>query len=175
MGRQATDGFADLGRYAPRVDIAVGPFNISHDVARNVAEIRRVAASHRQLIGRLQRGGDLTHNENPRCLLAIEIAFSGTSKHILGDFTNASMMGLIGIVVGGPESMAKVSRIREYVRWLQRVGKAPASLFQNVVLFNADEFEHLIGITSTPTVPRTSNAEANRTAQVIVVAPRRPG
>lgn len=145
MGREAADGFANPGRYAPRVDIAVGPFNITHDVSRNVAQIKRVAATdHHQLIGRLQNGRHLNLNENPRCLLAIEIAFSGTSKHILGDFTNASMMGLIGIVVGGPECMAKVSRIWQYVQWLQMVGKAPASLFQNLVLLNADEFEQLI-------------------------------
>src|SRR5439155_25751297 len=70
----AADGFADPRRYAPRLDIAVGPFNISHDIDQNVAEINSVARDH-WLIAHIQDGKTLTRPDNPRCLLAIEIKF----------------------------------------------------------------------------------------------------
>lgn len=135
----AADGFADPRRYAPRLDIAVGPFNISHDIDQNVAEINSVARDH-WLIAHIQDGKTLTRPDNPRCLLAIEIEFSGSSKHVLGDFTNASMMGLIGVVVGTPENMERICRVRQYITWLQSVGKAPTSLFGNIVVFDAHDF-----------------------------------
>ena len=39
---------------------------------------------------------DVCQNKNPRCLLSVEVEFSGSSKLIMGDFTNAGMMGHVG-------------------------------------------------------------------------------
>ena len=87
----------------------------------------------------------LSTNANPRCSLAIEVVFSGSSKHILGDITNASMMGLYGLVVVKDEEriLEKAKRIFEYVKRIIEVGKAPANLFQNTRILSASEFLHL--------------------------------
>jgi hypothetical protein len=77
--KDATDFLAaDDNRYAPRVDIAVGPFNTRPDL------IRRFVMRFCRLGGKLRLAG-LSRNRNPRCLLAIEVIYSGNSKHIMGD------------------------------------------------------------------------------------------
>ena len=144
VARDATDSYTNPAnaRYAPQLDIAIGPFNISRDVDANVNEICR--ASGHNLINHIRSRGVSFENENPRCLLAIEIEFTGSSKHILGGITNASMMGLVGIVIGRSDNIAKIHRIQEYVRWLPQVRKAPMSLFGNVVIFEATPFLELV-------------------------------
>ena len=146
IGTDATDVFAGKKRYLPRLDLAVGPFNVSTQKDVNSRMIR--AASDHPLIVRIidiarqQSGGNFTANVNPRCLLAIEIEFSGSSKHILGDFTNASMMGFVGLVIGpsDEEYMNKIRRVSEYVRTLRVLEKTPSNLFTNVACMDVDEF-----------------------------------
>lgn len=87
---------------------------------------------------------NLWRNNNPRCSLAIEIVFSGSSKHILGDITNASMMGLYGIVVPSTRMDAKVRRIFEYIKVIKNLGKAPEDLFRNVIIIPQNDFIKLI-------------------------------
>lgn len=140
VGKGATDAFLHAGTYAPRLDIAVGPFNINRDVGQNLAAIH--AKTKHPLVGELKRQIGIL-NGNPRCLLAIEIEFSGSSKHILGDFTNASMMGLIGIVVGSSHNIEKICRVGEYAALLYSLGKAP-SLFKNVKVFQDSKFLEFI-------------------------------
>jgi hypothetical protein len=92
----------------------------------------------------VKREPEFAFNPNPRCLLAVEIEFGGSSKHILGDFTNASMMGLVGVVIAPPDNFEKASRIYRYVGFIRNVHKAPAGLFRNLVLFQTDEFLRLL-------------------------------
>src|SRR3954452_21633045 len=75
--KAATDALErDIHRYDPRVDIAIGPFNTTPGPDSELDE-RLLPKSLRHLLG------DRPPNPNPRCLLAIEVVFSGSSKHIM--------------------------------------------------------------------------------------------
>jgi len=143
ISRGATDVFApDDTQYSPRIDIAVNTIGTAPgNHAREIAAFLDRRAPPR-LMALLNR---LSTNANPRCSLAIEVVFSGSSKHILGDITNASMMGLYGLVVVKDEEriLEKAKRIFEYVKRIIEVGKAPANLFQNTRILSASEFLHL--------------------------------
>ncbi len=147
--KDAKDRWRNRQSYAPRLDIAVGPFNLtSENRHRDTTAIRgferHPVISHLIEIGREQNNGDFNYNINPRCLLAIEIEFSGSSKHILGNFTNASMMGLIGLVIGPVEKYAKISRVGDYFRTVRELEKAPPELFSNTVHMECEEFSELL-------------------------------
>jgi hypothetical protein len=142
----ATDVFADKKRYLPRLDIAVGPFNVTRERHKNARSIFD-SASHPFVktiidIAARQSAGHFCGNANPRCLLAIEIEFSGSSKLIMGDFMNASMMGLVGLVIGpsNADYMQKIHEVSQYVRTLRSLEKAPQNLFTNVACLDADRF-----------------------------------
>lgn len=134
--------------YAPRLDIAVGPFNITTENRYIDIDTMRGFNEHsliQEIILKGQRENqNWQYNNNPRCLLAIEIEYSGSSKHILGDYTNASMMGHIGVVVSFAKNYEKISRVGEYVKTLRQLEKAPADLFCNTVHYREDEFEALL-------------------------------
>lgn len=145
----ASDDWAKKMTYAPRLDIAVGPFNLTsenkeHDIQKILAK------SQHSLIKKIideasrQNPDNFILNKNPRCLLAIEIEFSGSSKHVLGDYTNASMIGLIGIVISSPKTQSKIARVGQYARKLQNLEKGPTGLFSNTVHFQDQEFINII-------------------------------
>lgn len=149
IATDATDIFSGAKRYLPRLDLAVGPFNVSTERIQNTQQI--YAAANHRLAKRIvdlaahQNGGRFIRNRNPRCLLAIEIEFSGSSKLIMGDFTNASMMGFVGLVVGPPDAgyMKKIHRVSEYVQTLRDLNKAPPDLFMNVACLDENQFRNL--------------------------------
>lgn len=145
----ARDGFRRTNTmYAPRLDIAVGPFNTTTENKHfDTTAIRNFDGN--PLIASIilkgqEENQNWQYNNNPRCLLAIEIEYSGSSKHILGDYTNASMMGHIGVVVSSAENYEKISRVGEYVKTLRQLEKASADLFCNTVHYREDEFEALL-------------------------------
>jgi hypothetical protein len=138
IAKGAIDAFSpDVRRYAPRVDIAIGPFNITrgreHDISEELLRPDRLRAV---FAGR-------TPNVNPRCLLAIEVAYSGSSKHMMGDILNASALGLFGMIVGHEHEMPKIRRILRYLEQLAELEKMPSSLFRNVIALNTAEFDAL--------------------------------
>jgi hypothetical protein len=145
----ATDTFQDAVSYAPRLDIAVVPFNLSFQDRRRDAE--RIQAFEHPLIDRLkqiisrQNHGGIYFNLNPRCLVAIEVEHRTSSKHILGGMTNASMLGFLGVVVGSSRHVAKVRRIHEYACRLKQVEKAHDDMFGNVACFEETEFLNFLG------------------------------
>ena len=100
--------------YAPRPDIAVGPFNIEE--GRHPYEIEETFKQHRTLFDQL--GIENTGlNKNPRCLIAIEIENSNKGKHMLGNIINASLLGKIGIVVTlRVEFYLEAERIHRYLK-----------------------------------------------------------
>jgi hypothetical protein len=76
-------------------------------------------------------------------LLAIELEYSTSAKHILG-ITYASLLGSIGVIIGPAEYIGKIRRICEYVRRLRMVDKAPADMFANIACFEDTEFIALL-------------------------------
>ena len=144
MRKGATDAFQDAASYAPRLDVAIGPFNLSfQNRERDAGRIR--VFEHpliEQLKGlvRRQNYGGIYYNPNPRCLVAIEVEHRTSSKHILGGKTNASMLGMLGVVVGSSSHIAKVRRIHEYACKLKEVEKAHDDMFGNVACFEESEF-----------------------------------
>lgn len=92
----AKDWLYDENIYAPRPDIAVGPFNI--EKGRNISGIEDAFYRHQDFFYRLEIS-NAHSNINPRCLIAIEIENSNKYKHMLGNIINASILGKIGIIV----------------------------------------------------------------------------
>ena len=123
-----------------RVDVAVGPFSV---VPGKNHEIEQVFC--KKAPGKLKRVTEgLGKNRNPRCSLAIEVVFSGSSKHILGDITNASMMGLYGFVVTSEDMLKMAQRVYEYIKTVKELEKAGDDLFNNVCILSAQEFLSLL-------------------------------
>lgn len=142
ISKGATDRFAhENTRYSPRVDVAV--YTVGTNVGNYQEEIERFWEQNApsKLENKFQ---GLKKNKNPRCALAIEVVYSGSSKHILGDITNASMMGLYGAVVPSQKMLSKTKRIFEYIKAIREAGKAPESLFRNVIVISENEFLNLI-------------------------------
>lgn len=145
----ATDDVYDKSSYAPRLDLAVGPFNVTKD--RKGDDLGRINEYQQHpLIRRLknevlqQNHGGFYFNRNPRCLLAIELEFSTSSKHILGGITNASMLGFIGVIIGSDRYIAKIQRIYEYACRLREVEKARDDMFANIACFHERDFLRLL-------------------------------
>lgn len=114
--------------YAPRVDIAIGPFAYENGI--------HMTSEHNNLFNRYQQlflmlchihleNLDLIHNDTPddqkramvmeklntiyhtnynaRCFLAIEVENNVSRKHLMGGVINAPVLGRIGIAVGYSE------------------------------------------------------------------------
>jgi hypothetical protein len=145
----ATDGVFDRSVYSPRLDIAVGPFNVTRDQKNN--DLAGIANYGEHPLIRLlreevssQNHGGFYFNPNPRCLLAIELEYTTSSKHILGGITNASLLGAIGLMVAPAAYIDKVRRISQYAARLRQVEKAHDDMFANIACFQEDDFLRLL-------------------------------
>lgn len=108
--------------YCPRIDIAVGPFNIRRNIEEDNRIINAKINEHKAFITKLVDKAETyvgnvdeflrNKNRNPRCFLAIEIEKSGTRKHLLGDIANASVIAAIGIVV--PLNKSKLQQASQF-------------------------------------------------------------
>lgn len=109
--------------YGPRIGIAVGPFNSYADL--DIGNDRtRVMQSHpftTRLFEAYFNVSELDEvwNEFSRCYLAVEVEFSGSPKHILGDIVNASVSGSIGLVIGTRDNIEEIKRAFSYVLRLE--------------------------------------------------------
>jgi len=144
--------------YCPRLDLAVGPFNIHRNTYEDNLRIDRTLDANRNLIERLWRASELrvstferfvrNKNGNPRCMLAIEIENSGSSKHMLGNIANVSILGAIGIVIPFNEKkLALCKRIKKYVNFATEVEKIKA-VFENVLIVDKADFLRAINVAS---------------------------
>lgn len=140
--------------YCPRLDVAVGPFNIHRDLYEDNLSINRTLSANRNLLKRLWRASELRvstferfmreKSNNPRCMLAIEIENSGSSKHMLGNIANVSILGAIGIVIPfNAKKLALCKRIKKYVTFAMEVEKI-RGVFKNVLIINKEKFLRII-------------------------------
>lgn len=118
VAKKSQDDFT-RSLYCPRIDIAVGPFNITMDVENNIEEINNAHMKFHSFIEGLKiisGTGLAAYNENPRCFMAIEIEKGRTRKHMLGDIINASSIGKIGIIVPWDDKAYNAfERIKRYL------------------------------------------------------------
>lgn len=149
VGKDSGDAFNRRIYYTPKVDIAVGSFNIDQRVELNNEKINALVNKHKKVF--LKRLYEISHlregreyisyddflsmfNKNPRCFLAIEIENTKDPKRSLGDIVNASVMGKIGIVVPlGNEKYEMFVKIKRYFHHLKDVGKLKGN-FRNVLI-----------------------------------------
>ena len=129
--------FGDI--YAPRPDIAVGPFNIEE--GRNIGEIESVFEQYQAFFSKL---GLYNINENPRCLFAIEIENSNKGKHMMGNIINASILGKVGIIVTLRNEFYKAAiNMHNYLVGAferKKMGHNPL----NIAIMNYDELMRLL-------------------------------
>ena len=139
----AQDIFGARDSYAPRLDIAIGPFNARFQNRHDAAAAIRHADSPLISVLRaaiIDQNPEFFENGNPRCLVGIEVEHRTSSKHILGGIVNVSMLGRLGVVIGSPGNVAKIRRIHAYLLKLKEVEKAPLDMFGNVGVFELPEF-----------------------------------
>ena len=139
--------------YAPRHDIAIGPFNsyadldIGIDRTRNMRkhpftkELINKELKHREVL-------DKVWNKYSRCFLAIEIEFSGSSKHIMGSIINAVVSGSIGIIIARENKLEKVNRIYKYILRLDNIGNLKINVLRNLIVFEENQFLELLNLFS---------------------------
>jgi len=132
-------------RYCPRLDVAVGPFNIDREVDHNIQRINSAYNKHKGFLGDLESkaaycGKGFGTNANPRCFMAIEIENKNTRKHRLGSILNASALGKVGIVVGWDEKVTEsLVKIQDYMDFLWKHHKM-AGHFQNAMIIERSVF-----------------------------------
>lgn len=153
-----------LNQYSPRVDIAIGPFNINP--GPNLTE------KYNQLVNSLSineflnkaytfhtQNCDPLHyheiilpdfdiminiNQNARCLIAIEIENTNSKKHMMGSIVNAASLGRVGIGIAYcPSALRTFLRILNYLSFLKRVGKNYYDT-SNFLVLSVDQFNQLI-------------------------------
>jgi hypothetical protein len=135
--------------YGPRVDIAVGPFNEYSRLDRGDDTTKRMW-SHpfvKELTkGKREAGLRRKHlwNSFSRCFMAIEIEFSGTSKHVLGSMINASVNGSIGIVVADRPNCDKAHRIFNYFLRLESFETMTLTTLGNLFIYDQEQFLSLV-------------------------------
>lgn len=135
--------------YAPRHDIAVGPFNsymdldIGTDKTKSMQshpftkKLIKGAFQHRETL-------DKIWNSISRCYLAIEIEFSGSSKSILGSIVNASVSGSIGIVIANKDNLETADRICKYMMRLEGLERLEINALRNLIVFGENQFLELL-------------------------------
>jgi hypothetical protein len=148
------------GVYSPRLDLAVGPFAVGHDVyVHEYHELvdRYGAFLHllyERSIENMQRFGhandatpfnEVIHrNDNSRCFLAIEIENLVSRKHLMGGAINAAALGRVGIAVGWTERMVRAFvKLRAYLLYLASVGKNTFHPF-NLLIVSREQFAQVV-------------------------------
>lgn len=136
--------------YCPHLDLAVGPFNIRRNVHEDNMNISNALDASKNYMKRLWRASELkastfdqfieNKNKNPRCMLSVEIENSGSSKHMLGNIANVSVLGSIGVVIPFNDKKSPLcKRIKKYVAFATEVEKIK-DVFKNVLIINKDNF-----------------------------------
>ena len=145
----AGDSNDDFNRdlYSPRMDIAIGPFNINRDGDYDSHSYRLNEAKRAFIDEIVEIGfhsGSFSPNPNPRCFIGIEIEESGSRKHMLGDIANASILSEIGLVVVlNNTKFDQFKKIKKYIDFAIRNGKLN-SIFRNVIIIKGEDLERIL-------------------------------
>ena len=152
--KDSQDEYQGEGIYAPRIDIAIGPFNIGPDWNGGLCRINRKYRQYEFILGEIIQKGKLLSNEdvcpnqNPRCTVAIEIANHNEIKRMISDIFNASVIGKIGIFVydqfvyGQDQRFEKAShRLLNYIKFLktQRKGEMDNKILKNMIFIKSGD------------------------------------
>ena len=142
--------------YAPRVDIAVGPFATRQRYEERYAEllyetqpfIEQLIEMHNRNVAGIEDRTSFDRiihfSENARCLLCIEIEDSGSKKHCLGNLVNASALGRIGLLVARSDKVCRTFlRQRVYLQFLTSVGKNSFKT-DNALVLTAEQFDECL-------------------------------
>jgi hypothetical protein len=143
----AKDSHDDLDynvHYSPRVDIAMGPFMVNIRTDSEIIKLTRAFTKNKVLMEKIKENGkcfdNFDYGNNPRCLIAIEIESSGSTKHLIGDIINASIIGKLGLIVPtNDKNFERFDRIMKYLKFAQNVGKMNNLEFRNIVLIKSEQ------------------------------------
>ena len=151
-------------QYSPRVDIAVGPFNvlpgpnlterynqlISNDTT--IDFLTQAFELHQQNLD-VSLYNEIVHpnfnrlihkNQNARCFIAFEIENKNSKKHIMGSVVNAASLGRIGVGIAFNESTLKAfCRILNYLSFLRNVEKNTYDT-TNFIILSVEQINHLL-------------------------------
>jgi hypothetical protein len=148
--------------YCPRVDFAVGPFNIDTNIDYNNRLIEESYQKYRELLELLESKSDikdsaLEPNKNPRCFIVIEVENKNSRKHRLGSLVNASALGKIGIIVASSDRVfTSFVKIRKYLAFLNQAQKI--EIFpKNVMIITKENFMKSLSNAETFKLPTITN------------------
>lgn len=138
--------------YAPKVDLAVGPFNdylCDLDLGVDQTNVMKQHPFTKRLYDKCLRNrgnGNLEDmwNRFSRCYLSIELEFSGSLKHMMGSIINTSATGSLGLIVTTKKGIKKIDRLVNYVKRLEDMEIININYLNNLVVFEEKEFLNLL-------------------------------
>lgn len=147
--KEHTDGYDSKLLYAPVIDIGVGPFLVNRVSYSENEKMERAFSDNKRLIEQIKSEGetlgDFEYNQNPRCLIAIEVETSGSRKHLIGDIANASIFGKIGLIVPTNDANYKAfKKIIEFLKFAQENKKMHERVFNNIILIKSKKLIELL-------------------------------
>ncbi len=155
----------EKNKYGPRVDIAIGPYNIE-GIPENLTNHYNALVKQEPVKSFLQKAHNfhiqnldstiydevihpgflevVERNQNARCLIAIEIENLNSRKHIMGSIVNAAALGRIGIGIGFTNKALKsFLRIINYLSFLKNVEKNGYDT-ANFLVLSIDQMDELL-------------------------------
>lgn len=135
--------------YAPRIDIAIGPFNnrMNLDIGELPTDLMKKHLFTKMLFDKRYKDfGSFKEvwNSFSRCYLAIEVEFSGSSKHILGSIVNATTNGSLAFIVTNQKNHSKVERIYKYLWRQENNSLLDINVLKNTIIFEEKELLELL-------------------------------
>lgn len=153
-----------IHQYSPRVDIAVGPFNVApgpnltqlyNQLVANDTTVNFLIQAfnfHQQNLD-INLYNEIIHpdfnqlihkNQNARCFIAFEIENKNSKKHIMGSVINAASLGRVGIGIAFNDSTLRTfCRILNYLSFLRRVEKNTYDT-TNFIILSVEQINQLL-------------------------------
>jgi hypothetical protein len=135
-------------RYCPRINFAIGPFNIDGNFGYNIEQINKRYFIFESLIRFLRNEGLASSqwrtNVNPSCFCAIEYEDKTSTKHRMGSLVNVGAIGKVGIIVAkNIEVFRSYRRMQNYIEFLQQNKKVGLEL-NNIIITEKEKFENAL-------------------------------